>query len=63
MRLQSHFPRSAFERSRWRDGRYARYITQVMLQRGALNDFIGFHLILATAVSSVDYQRKSIQIP
>jgi len=59
----SHIPITRFERSRWRRGRYACSTPRVMLQRGVLNDFIRFRLILATAVNSVDYRRKSIQIP
>ena len=59
----SHNPITRFDRSRWRGGRYACSTPRVMLQRGALNDFIRFRLILATAVNSVDCRRKSIQIP
>jgi hypothetical protein len=62
-RHNSQLPIIPFERSLWRGGRYACYTPRVLLQRGVLNGFIRFRLILATAVNSVDYTRKSIQIP
>ena len=58
-----HIPITPFERSRWRGGRFACYTPRVMQQHGVLIDLIRFWLILATAVNSVDYRRKSIQIP
>jgi hypothetical protein len=52
----SQLPDAPFERSRWRGGRYACYTPRVMLQRGVLNEFIRFRLILATDVNSVGYR-------
>jgi hypothetical protein len=57
------FPITASERSRWRGGRFACYAPPVMPQRDAMTGPIRFRSILATAVNSIDYKRKSIQIP
>ena len=57
------FPVSAFERSRWRGGRFACYALQVMPQRSASNSKFRFSLFFLSPAKSLDYRGKRIQLP
>jgi hypothetical protein len=62
-KLEGKFPVSAFERSRWRGGRFACYAPDVMLQRRAFNFDFSFPLIFLSQAKSIDCRRKKIQFP
>jgi hypothetical protein len=57
------FPVTAFERSRWRDGRFACYAPHVMLQGRAFNCDFRFSLIFLNQAKSAGCKRKKIQFP
>ena len=52
-----------FERSRWRDGRFACYAPYVMLQGRAFNCDFRFPLIFLSQAKSIGCKRKKIQFP
>jgi hypothetical protein len=54
---------SAFERSRWRDGRFACNAPHVMLQGRAFNCDFRFSLIFLSQAKSMGCKRKKIQFP
>ncbi len=54
---------SAFERSRWRGGRFACYAPQVMPQGRAFNCDFRFSLIFLSPAKSIGCKRKRIQFP
>src|SRR5258708_39206811 len=54
---------SAFERSRWRDGRFACYAPHVMPQGRAFNCDFRFSLIVLSQAKSIGCKRKKIQFP
>jgi hypothetical protein len=56
-------PVSAFERSRWRGGRFACYGSHVMLQGRAFNCDFRFPLIFISHAKSIGCKRKRIQFP
>jgi hypothetical protein len=53
----------AFERSRWRGGRFACYALQVMPQGRAFNCDFRFPLIFLSPAKSIGCKRKRIQFP
>jgi hypothetical protein len=57
------FPITAFERSRWRDGRFACYAPHVMPQGRAFNCDFRFSLIFLSQAKSTGCKRKKIQFP
>src|SRR6516165_2065444 len=57
------FPYCRFERSRWRDGRFARYAPHVMPQGRAFNCDFRFPLIFLSQAKSIGCKRKKIQFP
>jgi hypothetical protein len=59
--LQS--PRTPFERSRWRGGRFARYAPSVMPQGSACNGDFRFSVIFLSSAKSIGCKRKKIQFP
>jgi hypothetical protein len=59
----AQFPVSPFERSRWRDGRFACYAPYVMLQGRAFNCDFRFPLIFLSQAKSIGCKRKKIQFP
>jgi hypothetical protein len=54
---------SPFERSRWRDGRFACYAPHVMPQGRAFNGDFRFSLIFLSQAKSIGCKRKKIQFP
>jgi len=52
--LGATFPITAFERSRWRGGRYACWYLQIALSCDGMDDLIRVRPILVTSVKSVD---------
>jgi hypothetical protein len=54
---------TAFERSRWRGGRFACYAPHVMPQRSAFNCDFRFPLIFLSHAKSIGCKRKKIQFP
>jgi hypothetical protein len=54
---------SAFERSRWRGGRFACYAPHVMPQGRAFNFDFRFSLIFVSPAKSISCKRKRIQFP
>jgi len=57
------FSDTAFERSRWRDGRFACYAPHVMPQGRAFNCDFRFSLIFLSHAKSIGCKRKKIQFP
>jgi len=57
------FPVTAFERSRWRGGRFACYAPHVVPQCGAFNCDFRFSLIFLSQAKSMGCKRKKIQFP
>jgi len=56
-------PISPFERSRWRDRRFACYAPHVMPQDSAFNFDFRFSLIFVSQTKSIGCKRKKIQFP
>ena len=54
---------SAFERSRWRDGRFACYAPRVMPQDRAFDSDFRFYLFFLSQAKSTVCKRKRIQFP
>src|SRR5437879_6017631 len=60
---KSQSPRTPFERSRWRGGRFACYAPDVMPQGNAFNCDFRFSLIFLSHAKSIGCRRKKIQFP
>ncbi len=54
---------TAFERSRWRDGRFACYAPYVMPQGRAFDCDFRFSVIFLSQAKSIGCKRKKIQFP
>ena len=59
----AQLPRTPFERSRWRGGRFACYAPDVMPQGRAFNCDSRFSLIFLSHAKSIGCRREKIQSP